>query len=77
MQIRICDKFLPLVGIQGMKFCILHSYLKSKTKQANKNNKKHQFWGDKEIVGKKSAEICNLTSYIWWKCISFSETILS
>lgn len=41
-----CDKFLPLVGIHGMKFCILHSYLKSKTKQANnKNNKKHQFWG--------------------------------
>lgn len=52
MQIRICDKFLPLVGIHGMKFCILHSYLKSKTKQAN-NNKKHQFWGGIKKLSEK------------------------
>lgn len=34
MQMRICDKLLPLVGIYGIKFCILLSYLKSKAKQS-------------------------------------------
>lgn len=64
MQMRICDKLLPLVGICGIKFCILLSYLKSKAKQNKQKTTTTFFSEDKNFEGKKSVEICNLTSYI-------------